>query len=74
MIEYMTELKIMNPAAQYNGLMNKPRRKGSFVSLAHAREEFTAPALSKGKSALSASKTSKNEPSDIKTKRRKPSK
>ena len=50
MIEYVTNLRIMNPAAKLQNELNAPRREGGFVRLAHAREEFTAPILSKGKS------------------------
>jgi hypothetical protein len=50
MVEYFTRLRIMNPAAQLISGLNEPRREGGFVRLAHAREEFTAPVLSKGKS------------------------
>jgi hypothetical protein len=59
MVDYFTELRIMNPAAQLTRNLNEPRREGGFVRLAHAREEFTAPILSKGKSVSSALKNSK---------------
>jgi hypothetical protein len=52
MVEYFTQLRIMNPAAQLGSNLNEPRREGGFVRLAHAREEFTAPVLTKGKSVL----------------------
>jgi hypothetical protein len=52
MVEYFTQLRIMNPAAQLTRNLNQPRREGGFVRLAHARDEFTAPVLSKGKYAL----------------------
>jgi len=50
MVEYFTKLRIMNPAAQITSNLNEPRREGGFVRLAHAREEFTAPIITKGKS------------------------
>jgi hypothetical protein len=50
MVEYFTNLRIMNPAAKLISGLNEPRREGGFVRLAHAREEFTAPILTKGKS------------------------
>jgi hypothetical protein len=50
MVEYFTQLRIMNPAAQLTTNLNEPRREGGFVRLAHARDEFTAPVLTKGKS------------------------
>jgi hypothetical protein len=50
MVEYFTQLRIMNPAAQLTSNLNEPRREGGFVRLAHAREEFTAPVITKGKS------------------------
>jgi len=50
MIEYMTKLRVMNPAATLTRQLNEPRREGGFVRLAHANEEFTAPVLTKGKS------------------------
>jgi hypothetical protein len=53
MIDYFTRLTILNPAAQRLSPDNQSRREGSFVRLAHAREEFTAPVLTKGKAALS---------------------
>lgn len=53
MVEYITQLRIMNPAAQLTTNLNEPRREGGFVRLAHAREEFTAPVLTKGKSVSS---------------------
>jgi hypothetical protein len=59
MVEYITQLRIMNPAAQLTTSLNEPRREGGFVRLAHAREEFTAPILSKGKSVNRAKQTSR---------------
>lgn len=56
MVEYLTQLRIMNPAAERNVLMNKPRREGRFVRLAHARDEFEAPKLSHGKSVETSKK------------------
>lgn len=53
MVDYMTKLRIMNPAAEIKKNLNEPRREGGFVRLAHARDEFTAPKLSKGKYANS---------------------
>ena len=50
MVDYFTELRILNPAAQLSTNLNEPRREGGFVRLAHAREEFTAPIITKGKS------------------------
>ena len=50
MIEYLTKLRMMNPAAERSQSLNPLRREGRFVRLAHAREEFTAPLLTKGKS------------------------
>lgn len=50
MVEYFTRLRILNPAATLLKSLNEPRREGGFVRLAHAREEFTAPILTKGKS------------------------
>ncbi len=50
MVDYFNRLKIINPAAE----LNEPRREGGFVRLAHAREEFTAPVLTKGKAATRA--------------------
>lgn len=52
MIEYFTRLTVLNPPAAK--LMSKDsggKREGAFVRLAHAREEFTAPVITKGKSA-----------------------
>lgn len=49
MIEYLIRLKIMNQASLRQE-PQIPRREGAFVTLAHAREEFVAPVLSKGKS------------------------
>lgn len=49
MIEYITALRIMNPAARLSADPTLPRREGGFVRLAHAREEFPAPVLNKGK-------------------------
>jgi len=54
MIEYITKLRIMNPAATLQSSPGDPRREGGFVRLAHARDEFEAPKLSKGKSVSSA--------------------
>ena len=48
MIEYFSALTIMNPAST---LMNQANRNGAFVRLAHAKEEFVAPIITKGKSA-----------------------
>ncbi len=56
MVEYITRLNIMNPAAKALSQLNEPRREGGFVRLAHAREEFTAPVLNKGKSVIAKSK------------------
>ena len=50
MVEYISQLRILNPAAEITSQLNEPRREGGFVRLAHAREEFTAPVLTKGKS------------------------
>lgn len=52
MEEYFTRLTILNPAARQGMPLNEPKRKGSFVRLAHAREEFVAPVLNKGKAAI----------------------
>lgn len=49
MVDYMSRLSVMNPAAKMEKDFNKPQREGAFVRLAHARHEFTAPVLSKGK-------------------------
>ena len=57
MVDYMTRLKILNPPAEHT--LNEPRREGGFVRLAHARDEFTAPVLSKGKAALARMKKEK---------------
>ncbi|MBI3294890.1 MAG: hypothetical protein HYZ71_09190 [Deltaproteobacteria bacterium] len=54
MVEYFTQLRIMNPAAELKKGLNAPRREGGFVRLAHAREEFTAPIITKGKSVQKA--------------------
>jgi len=51
MVEYFTSLHLLNPPAEKNPKLNKPRRSGSFTSLAHAREEFRTPNFTKGKSA-----------------------
>ncbi len=59
MVEYFMNLRIMNPAAQIRSDLNEPRREGGFVRLAHAREEFTAPIITKGKSVLSQIKAIK---------------
>lgn len=59
MVQYFTNLRILNPAAQLTSSLNEPRREGGFVRLAHAREEFTAPVLTKGKSVTPPRKTSK---------------
>ncbi len=56
MVEYFTRLRILNPAAQLMSTGEQPRREGSFVRLAHANEEFTAPVLTKGKAFLAAQK------------------
>lgn len=50
MVEYLTELRVLNPASSLRASLNEPRREGGYVRLAHAREEFTAPVLTKGKS------------------------
>jgi len=44
-------LRIMNPAAQIHSELNGAHREGGFVRLAHAKDEFTAPVITKGKSA-----------------------
>lgn len=59
MVEYMTQCRILNPAAQLMTSLNQPRREGSFVRLAHAREEFTAPVITKGKSVLKKTRLGK---------------
>ncbi len=56
MVEYLTNLRIMNPAADIKNSLNQPRREGGFVRLAHAREEFTAPIITKGKSVVAKKK------------------
>ena len=48
MIEYFTRLKMVNESAR--SVSPASRREGRFVTLAHAREEFTAPVLTHGKS------------------------
>ena len=53
MIEYITSLRIMNPPALLQSKADEPRREGAYVRLAHAREEFKAPVLTKGKSVSS---------------------
>ena len=55
-VEYLTNLRVLNPAAERGKDLNEPRREGGFVRLAHAREEFTAPVLTKGKSVSRKSK------------------
>jgi hypothetical protein len=60
MVEYMTKLRVMNPAATLTRQLNEPRREGGFVRLAHANEEFTAPVLTKGKSVASREKIDEN--------------
>ncbi len=51
MVEYFTRLSILNPPATLSEQLAGPhKREGRFVRLAHAREEFEAPVLSKGKS------------------------
>ena len=59
MVDYIMNLRIMNPAAEVKKDLNEPRREGGFVRLAHAREEFTAPKLNKGKYFLSQQKKAK---------------
>lgn len=59
MIEYMTRLHILNPAAKLMSSESKERREGGYVSLAHAREEFKAPEISKGKGAAAEEKKKK---------------
>lgn len=61
MVDYLTRLRILNPASQLHSQLNEPRREGGFVRLAHAREEFTAPVLNKGKAfELPTKKTSQS--------------
>lgn len=55
MVDYFTRLSILNPAAKLVS-PGETRREGSFVRLAHAREEFTAPVLTKGKAVIAAQK------------------
>jgi hypothetical protein len=55
MVEYLTRLRIMNPAAD---LSSDKARDGRFVRLAHANEEFPAPVLTKGKSVSNPSNRS----------------
>ena len=50
MVDYLTSLRVLNPAAERGKSLNEPRREGGFVRLAHAREEVTAPIITKGKS------------------------
>lgn len=72
MIEYITQLRIMNPAARMMSASEEsgaPRREGGFVRLAHAREEFPAPVLNKGKAFESLKKAQK---SALKEKKQKP--
>ncbi len=54
MVEYFTQLRIMNPPAEIRNGVSVSHREGGFVRLAHALEEFTAPVLSKGKSVQTA--------------------
>jgi hypothetical protein len=56
MIDYMINLRVLNKASQFLSDSNKSSRDGRFVSLAHANEEFTAPVITKGKSAAKAKK------------------
>ena len=56
MVDYLIGLRVLNPAAERGKELNMPRREGGFVRLAHAREEFTAPIITKGKSVSSKSK------------------
>ncbi len=70
MVEYFTRLRIMNPAAQLKASLNEPRREGSFVRLAHAREEFTAPIITKGKSVTPPLKSSQIRPASPKRKKK----
>ena len=58
MIEYITNLRIMNPAATLSNQLADPKREGRFVRLAHARDEFEAPVITKGKSALRRKRSS----------------
>lgn len=48
MIEYLARLRMVNEPARTVSLVS--RREGRFVTLAHAREEFSAPVLTQGKS------------------------
>ncbi len=61
MVDYFTRLRILNPAAEREKSLNIPRREGGFVRLAHAREEFSAPVLNKGKYFNSKNKKKKDE-------------
>lgn len=62
MVEYFMNLRVMNPAAKRLTELNEPRREGGFVRLAHAREEFTAPILTKGKSVTPPAPKGKTKP------------
>jgi hypothetical protein len=77
MVDYFTKLRILNPAAQLMTDSNEPRREGGFVRLAHARDEFTAPIITKGKSVQGSTKPKAKPKTKAKrkvnTKRAKPS-
>ena len=60
MVEYFTRLTILNPAADVREKSPESRREGAFVRLAHAREEFTAPILMKGKSVIKSTRRKRN--------------
>ncbi len=60
MVEYFTRLTILNPpAARLLSPETETRREGGFVRLAHAKEEFRAPVITKGKSARKPTKNEK---------------
>lgn len=51
MVEYFSRLTVMNPPAEASTESSAQKRDGGYVRLAHAREEFSAPVITKGKGA-----------------------
>ena len=59
MVDYFTRLTILNPPSAKLMSKDETRREGSFVRLAHAREEFSAPVIIGGKSSPKPTKGDK---------------
>lgn len=59
MLQYFSDMGLLNAAAESSSLLNPTDRKGSFVTIAHAKSEFTAPVITKGKSVSKKKKSKK---------------